>query len=71
MMNAVLLLMIINGDHSFSCSHDIKDAESEFFKCRLRSQYAKTIRETKKNAKPEDFDRMVALNLIDGSEMDH
>lgn len=35
-----------------------KDAESEFFKAWLRSQYAKTIRETKKNAKPEDFDRI-------------
>lgn len=35
-----------------------KDVESDFFKTWLRSQYARKIRERKKGAKPEDFDRM-------------
>ncbi len=35
-----------------------KDAESDFFKAWLRSQYAEKIRERKKNSKQEDFDRM-------------
>jgi len=35
-----------------------KDVESDFFKNWLRSQYAKKIRERKKNARPEDFDRI-------------
>ena len=33
-----------------------KETESDFFKAWLRSQYAKKIRERKKDAKPEDFD---------------
>lgn len=33
-----------------------KDTESDFFKTWLRAQYARKIRERKKNAKPEDFD---------------
>ncbi len=35
-----------------------KDAEPDFFKAWLRSQYAQKIRERKKNALPEDFDRI-------------
>lgn len=35
-----------------------KDVESDFFKNWLRSQYANKIRERKKGAKPEDFDRI-------------
>jgi len=35
-----------------------KDTESDFFKNWLRSQYATKIRERKKGAKPEDFDRI-------------
>lgn len=35
-----------------------KDGASDFFKTWLRSQYANKIRERKKNAKPEDFDRI-------------
>lgn len=35
-----------------------KDGASDFFKTWLRSQYAQKIRERKKNAKPEDFDRI-------------
>ena len=35
-----------------------KDVESDFFKNWLRSQYAKKIRERKKGAKAEDFDRI-------------
>jgi len=34
------------------------DVESDFFKSWLRSQYATKIRERKKGAKPEDFDRI-------------
>ena len=33
-----------------------KEADSDFFKAWLRSQYAETIRERKKNAQPKDFD---------------
>lgn len=35
-----------------------KEVESDFFKAWLRSQYALRIRERKKGAKPEDFDRI-------------
>ncbi|MBO6765037.1 MULTISPECIES: DUF262 domain-containing protein [Alphaproteobacteria] len=35
-----------------------KDVDSEFFKAWLRSQYAQKIRERKKGAKQEDFDRI-------------
>ena len=35
-----------------------KDVEADCFKTWLRSQYANDIRERKKNAKPEDFDRI-------------
>lgn len=35
-----------------------KDADADFFKAWLRSQYAMNIRERKKGAKPEDFDRI-------------
>jgi len=35
-----------------------KDVESDFFKNWLRSQYAERIRERKKGARPEDFDRI-------------
>lgn len=35
-----------------------KEVESDFFKAWLRSQYATKIRERKKGAKPEDFDRI-------------
>ena len=35
-----------------------KDTESDFFKAWLRSQYARDIRARKKNAKPEDFDKI-------------
>jgi uncharacterized protein with ParB-like and HNH nuclease domain len=35
-----------------------KDVAADFFKAWLRSQYATKIRERKKNAKPEDFDRI-------------
>jgi len=35
-----------------------KEVESDFFKTWLRSQYATKIRERKKNARPEDFDRI-------------
>lgn len=35
-----------------------KDVEPDFFKAWLRSQYATKIRERKKGAKPEDFDRI-------------
>lgn len=57
-----------------------KDTESDFFKTWLRAQYARKIRERKKNAKPEDFDligteyhRWVRnheslLNLQDGND---
>jgi hypothetical protein len=33
-----------------------KDADADFFKAWLRSQYAKTIRERKRGAKPQEFD---------------
>ncbi len=33
-----------------------KDTESDFFKAWLRAQYARKIRERKKDAKPQDFD---------------
>ena len=35
-----------------------REVESDCFKAWLRSQYAQKIRERKKNAKPEDFDRI-------------
>jgi uncharacterized protein with ParB-like and HNH nuclease domain len=35
-----------------------KDDETNFFKSWLRSQYARDIRERKRNAKPGDFDRL-------------
>ncbi len=35
-----------------------KEVEPDFFKAWFRSQYATRIRERKKNAKPEDFDRI-------------
>ncbi len=35
-----------------------KETEADFFKAWLRSQYAQKIRERKKNARPEDFDRI-------------
>jgi len=35
-----------------------KDVEPDFFKAWFRSQYALKIRERKKNARPEDFDRV-------------
>lgn len=35
-----------------------KDVEADFFKVWLRSQYANSIRERKKNAVPKDFDRI-------------
>lgn len=35
-----------------------KDVEPDYFKAWLRSQYATKIRERKKGAKPEDFDRI-------------
>ncbi|MGM0743181.1 MAG: DUF262 domain-containing protein [Pseudomonadota bacterium] len=35
-----------------------KEVESDFFKTWLRSQYANKIRERKRGAKPEDFDRI-------------
>ena len=35
-----------------------KEVEPDFFKAWLRSQYAQRIRERKKGAKPEDFDRI-------------
>jgi uncharacterized protein with ParB-like and HNH nuclease domain len=35
-----------------------KDVEPDFFKAWLRSQYATKIRERRKGAKPEDFDRI-------------
>jgi len=35
-----------------------KDTASDFFKAWLRSQYATKIRERRKNASPEDFDRI-------------
>lgn len=35
-----------------------KEEDSDFFKAWLRSQYARNIRERKKGAKPEDFDRI-------------
>lgn len=35
-----------------------KEVEADFFKAWLRSQYATKIRERKKGAKPEDFDRI-------------
>lgn len=42
--------------------HDLNDAgkevEADFFKAWLRSQHATKIRERKKGAKPEDFDRI-------------
>lgn len=35
-----------------------KEIEPDFFKAWLRSQYAQKIRERKRNARPEDFDRI-------------
>jgi Protein of unknown function DUF262/Protein of unknown function (DUF1524) len=35
-----------------------KETEADFFKAWLRSQYAERIRERKKGARPEDFDRI-------------
>src|SRR3546814_7860724 len=35
-----------------------KEVESDFFKAWLRSQFATKIRERKRGAKPEDFDRI-------------
>src|SRR5213078_2993166 len=35
-----------------------KEVEPDFFKTWLRSQYATKIRERKKGARPEDFDRI-------------
>ncbi|MDP9476121.1 MAG: DUF262 domain-containing HNH endonuclease family protein, partial [Actinomycetota bacterium] len=35
-----------------------KEEDADFFKSWLRSQYARKIRERKKDAKPEDFDRI-------------
>ncbi len=35
---------------------DTKETEADFFKVWLRAKYAKTIRERKRGAKPEDFD---------------
>ena len=35
-----------------------KDVDADFFKAWLRSQYAQKIRERRKNARPEDFDRI-------------
>lgn len=35
-----------------------KDADSDFLKTWLRSQYAKKIRERRRNARPEDWDRI-------------
>jgi uncharacterized protein with ParB-like and HNH nuclease domain len=35
-----------------------KEVEPDFFKAWLRSQYAQKIRERKRNARPEDFDRI-------------
>jgi len=35
-----------------------KEEDADFFKSWLRSQYARKIRERKKNANPEDFDRI-------------
>lgn len=35
-----------------------KDVDADFFKAWLRSQYAESIRERRKGAKPEDFDRI-------------
>lgn len=35
-----------------------RETESDFFKAWLRSQYAEKIRERRKGAKPEDFDRI-------------
>ncbi len=35
-----------------------KEEDADFFKSWLRSQYARTIRERKKGASPEDFDRI-------------
>jgi hypothetical protein len=37
---------------------DGKDEDADFFKTWLRSQHAQTIRERKKGAKPEDYDRI-------------
>jgi hypothetical protein len=60
-----------------------KDIDSDFFKAWLRSQYAESIRERKKGAKPEDFDRIGTefhrwvrehrerLGLIDSSAFVH
>jgi hypothetical protein len=39
-------------------NEDGKDTESDFFKTWLRSQYAMKIRERRKGAVPEDFDRI-------------
>lgn len=39
-------------------SDEGKDVESDFFKNWLRSQYASRIRERRKGARPEDFDRI-------------
>ncbi len=43
-------------------SHELKEISTEetsdFLKAWLRSQYAQSIRERKKNAKPRDFDRL-------------
>lgn len=35
-----------------------KDVDTDFFKAWLRSQYAQSIRERRKGARPEDFDRI-------------
>jgi uncharacterized protein with ParB-like and HNH nuclease domain len=45
--------------HRLAALADIgKDVDADFFKAWLRSQYAEKIRERKKGAKPEDFDRI-------------
>jgi len=36
----------------------VRETEPDFFKAWLRSQYSEKIRERRKNARPEDFDRI-------------
>lgn len=45
-------------DRIYKLNESGKEVEPDFFKAWLRSQYATKIRERKKGAKPEDFDRI-------------
>lgn len=67
MLKGYLLANITNGDAKTQANElwknrilqlkdEGKDADADFFKAWLRSQYAKTIRERKRGAKPQEFD---------------